>query len=118
MRGYARRRVGPLASDVVPPSKCTFLDCDHPLGGRSVVELSTELRHPVTSAIDIAGFVDAGQVSLDSWDFPFDDLQYGIGLGVRYRSVVGPLRVDLGFPLERRGDDAAWQVYFAVGDTF
>lgn len=118
VRGYARRRVGPLASDLVPPSKCTFLDCDHPLGGRSVVELSTELRHPVTSAIDIGGFVDAGQVSLDSWDFPFDDLQYGLGLGVRYRSVIGPLRVDLGFPLERRGDDAAWQVYFAVGATF
>lgn len=118
VRGYARRRVGPLASDLVPPSKCTFLDCDHPLGGRSVVELSTELRHPVTSVIDIAGFVDAGQVSLDSWDFPFDDLQYGIGLGVRYRSVIGPLRVDLAFPLDRRGDDASWQVYFAVGDTF
>jgi len=118
VRGYARRRVGPLASDLVPPSKCTFLDCDHPLGGRSLVELSTELRHPITHTIDIAGFVDAGQVSLDSWDFPFDDLQYGIGLGLRYRSVVGPLRVDLGFPLERRGDDASWQIYFAVGDTF
>jgi len=118
VRGYARRRVGPLASDVVPASKCTFLDCDHPIGGLSVIELSTEVRHPVTDAIDVAGFVDAGQVSLNSWDFPFDDLQYGVGLGVRYRSVVGPLRVDLGFPLERRGDDAAWQIYFAVGDTF
>jgi outer membrane protein assembly complex protein YaeT len=118
VRGYARRRVGPLASDLVPPSKCTFLDCDHPLGGRSLVELSAELRRQVTRSFDIVGFLDAGQVSLDSWDFPFDDLQYGIGLGVRYRSIVGPLRVDLGFPLERRGDDAAWQVYFAVGDTF
>jgi outer membrane protein insertion porin family/translocation and assembly module TamA len=118
VRGYARRRVGPLASDLVPPSKCTFLDCDHPLGGRSVVELSTEFRHPVTNAIDIAGFVDGGQVSLDSWDFPFDNLQYGVGLGVRYRSVIGPLRVDLGFPLDRRGDDASWQIYFAVGETF
>ncbi len=118
VRGYARRRVGPLASDLTPPSKCTFLDCDHPLGGRSIVELSTELRHPITDQIDIAGFVDAGQVSLDSWDFPFDDLQYGVGLGLRYKSVIGPLRVDLGFPLERRGDDASWQIYFAVGDTF
>jgi outer membrane protein assembly complex protein YaeT len=118
VRGYARRRVGPLASEVLPPAKCAFLDCDEPIGGRSVVELSAELRHPVTDVIDIAGFVDAGQVSLASFDFPFDDLQYGIGLGVRYRSVIGPLRVDLGFPLERRGDDAAWQVYLAVGDTF
>jgi outer membrane protein assembly complex protein YaeT len=118
VRGYARRRVGPLASDLVPPSKCTFLDCDHPLGGRSVVELSAELRRRLTSSFDVVGFLDAGQVSLNRWDFPFGDLQYGIGLGVRYRSIIGPLRVDLGFPLERRGDDAAWQVYVAVGDTF
>src|SRR4030095_7667625 len=118
VRGYARRRVGPLASNVLSPRQCRFIDCDEPLGGRSVVELSAELRHPVTDVIDVAGFVDAGQVSLASFDFPFNDLQYGIGLGVRYRSVVGPLRVDLGFPLDRRGDDAAWQVYLAVGDTF
>ena len=118
VRGYGRRRVGPLASDLMPPSKCTFLDCDQPIGGRSLVELSAELRHPVTKTIDIVGFLDAGQVSLASWDFPFDDLQYGLGLGARYRSVIGPLRIDLGFPLERRGDDPSWQVYFAVGDTF
>jgi len=95
-----------------------FVDCDQPVGGKSLVEMSAELRHPVTDTIDVIGFLDAGQVSLRSWDFPLGDMQYGIGLGARYRSVIGPLRVDLGFPLDRRGDDSTWQVYLAVGDTF
>jgi outer membrane protein assembly complex protein YaeT len=123
VRGYGRRRVGPLASQLLPLSVCNahgknFIDCDEPVGGKSVVEMSAELRHPVTNTIDVIGFLDAGQVSLRSWDFPLDNLQYGIGVGARYRSVIGPLRVDLGFPLDRRGDDGWWQVYLAVGDTF
>jgi outer membrane protein insertion porin family/translocation and assembly module TamA len=123
VRGYARHRVGPLASSLLTTGQCNakgknFVDCDEPVGGRSLVELSGELRHPVTESIDIAGFLDAGQVARQSWRFPLDDLQYGIGLGARYRSVIGPVRVDLGFPLNRRGDDATWQVYLAVGDTF
>jgi outer membrane protein assembly complex protein YaeT len=118
VRGYSRRRVGPLASDALGGAKCTFLDCDQPLGGRSLIELSAELRRPITERFDLAGFVDAGQVSLSSWDFPIRDLQYGAGIGVRFRSVIGPLRVDLAFPLDRRSGDAAWQVYLAVGETF
>ncbi len=123
VRGYGRRRVGPLASSLLTTAQCNakgknFVDCDEPVGGRSLVEFSAELRHPVTKTIDIAGFLDAGQVDRQSWRLPIDDLQYGIGLGARYRSVIGPVRVDLGFPLNRRGDDSTWQVYLAVGDTF
>jgi outer membrane protein assembly complex protein YaeT len=118
VRGYALRRVGPLARDVLGGARCTFLDCDQPLGGRSVFEFSAELRRPVTERFGVAAFVDGGQVSLASWNFPIRDLQYGAGVGVIFRSVIGPLRVDLGFPFNRRGDDAAWQVYLAVGDTF
>ena len=123
VRGYGRRRVGPLASSLLTTAQCNakgknFVDCDEPVGGRSLIEFSAELRHPVTQTIDLAGFLDAGQVARQSWRIPIDDLQYGIGLGARYRSVIGPIRVDLGFPLNRRGDDATWQVYLAVGDTF
>jgi outer membrane translocation and assembly module TamA len=130
VRGYGRRRVGPFAIDRalphVPPrstnrltvADCRLTDCYEPIGGRSLLELSAELRHPITETIDLAGFLDAGQVALDAWHFPFADLAYGIGVGARYRSVIGPLRVDLGFPLDRRHDDSWWQVYLAVGDTF
>jgi len=105
VRGYERRHVGPLIED-------------DPIGGRSLVEGSAELRHPVTERLGAAVFADAGQVSLRSFDFPFDDLRYGFGFGVRYKSPVGPLRVDLGFPLEPPRGDARWQVHLSVGQTF
>jgi outer membrane protein assembly complex protein YaeT len=105
VRGYARRRVGPLVDD-------------EPIGGKSRVETSWELRHPITETIGAAGFVDAGQVTRASNRFPVDDMQVGVGLGARYISPVGPIRLDLGFPLDPRGDDASWQVYVSVGQTF
>lgn len=105
VRGYARRRVGPLVDD-------------EPIGGLSLVETSMELRHPVTESIGAVGFVDAGQVTRARNDFPVGDMQVGVGVGARYISPVGPIGLDLGFPLDPRGDDAAWQVYVSVGQTF
>jgi translocation and assembly module TamA len=105
VRGYARRHIGPLIAN-------------EPLGGRTLVEWSTELRHPITETIGVVAFLDAGRVSPQTFTFPFDKLQFGTGGGVRYRSPVGPLRLELGFPLDREGDDAAWQIYASVGLTF
>ena len=105
VRGYERRHVGPLIDD-------------DPIGGRSLLEGSAELRHPVTERLGAAVFADAGQVSLASFDFPLDDLRYGFGFGLRYKSPVGPLRVDLGFPLEPPRGDARWQLHLSVGYVF
>jgi outer membrane protein assembly complex protein YaeT len=105
VRGYGRRRVGPLVDD-------------KPIGGRTLVEASAEVRHPVTEKIGVAVFVDAGQVSLRSFDFPFGDLRYGSGFGVRYKSPVGLLRLDLGFPVEPPPGDQRWQVHVSVGQAF
>jgi outer membrane translocation and assembly module TamA len=105
VRGYARRHIGPLIAN-------------EPLGGRTLVEWSAELRHPITEKIGAVAFLDAGRVSPRSYDFPFDDLQFGVGGGLRYRSPVGPLRLELGFPLDREGDDASWQIHASVGLTF
>jgi len=106
VRGYARRRVGPLAWD------------DQPIGGESLTETSVELRRAVTQTVGGAVFLDGGKVRRAPTDVGFDDLRLGTGFGVRVKSPVGPLRVDLGFPLERRGRDASWQIYFSVGETF
>jgi outer membrane protein assembly complex protein YaeT len=105
VRGYDRRRVGPLLHD-------------QPIGGRTLVETSLELRHPLTEHVDGAVFVDAGQVSIKSFNFPFGELRYGSGIGLRYRSPVGPLRVDLGFPVEPPSGDSRWQVHLSAGATF
>ncbi len=105
VRGYERRHVGPLIGD-------------DPLGGRSLIEGSVELRHPVTERIGAAVFLDAGRVSAASFDWAPDDLRYGAGVGVRYRTPVGPLRLDLGFPFDPPADDAAWQVHVSIGQVF
>src|SRR5207249_11118521 len=97
VRGYGRRQVGPRAAN------------NDPIGGRSLIETSLELRQSLTDALGVALFLDAGQASLTSFTFPIHDLERGVGGGVRYRTPVGPLRIDLGFPLDRRHGDAAWQ---------
>jgi outer membrane protein insertion porin family/translocation and assembly module TamA len=106
VRGYARRHVGP------------FLGGD-PIGGRTLIESSVELRHPVSEHFGVAVFVDGGQVSTKTFDFPFGDLRYGTGLGVRYSSPIGPFRLDLGFPIQAPPPgDQRWQVYVSIGQTF
>ena len=105
VRGYGRWRVGPLVDD-------------KPIGGRSVVEGSVELRHPITEQLGAAVFVDGGQLSPRSFDFPFGDLRYGAGFGLRYKSPVGPLRADLGFPFQPPDGDAGWQVHVSLGSKF
>jgi len=45
------------------------------------------------------------------------DLQFGVGIGVRYQTPIGPLRFDFGIPLEPRGEQP-WQVHFSIGQAF
>jgi outer membrane protein insertion porin family/translocation and assembly module TamA len=114
VRGYVRRHVG---IDDGPVRRQTLID-DEPIGGQSLVEFSVELRHPITDTLGVAAFVDGGQVARRSFDFPFDDLRYGAGVGVRYRSPVGPLRLDLGVPNDPPAGDRHWQLHFSLGAAF
>jgi outer membrane translocation and assembly module TamA len=130
VRGYGRWRVGPLANELAEAERKTLraegkripqslkdVD-DEPVGGRTLVETSIELRHPITDTISGVVFFDGGQVSLDSYDFAFDDLQYGTGIGARVRTPIGPLGLDLGFPLDPPKDDPVWQVHVSLGAPF
>ena len=105
VRGYGRWRIGPLVDD-------------KPIGGRTLAEASVELRHPITEKLGAAVFLDGGQVNRPSFDFPFGSLRYGAGFGVRYRSPVGPVRVDLGFPFQPPDGDQRWQVHVSLGSKF
>jgi outer membrane protein assembly complex protein YaeT len=105
VRGYDRWRVGPLIRDT-------------PVGGRTRVEWSVEVRRPITERIAAVVFLDAGQVSVRSYDFPFGDLKYGAGIGGRYRSPIGPIGVDLGIPNDPPADDPPWRVHVSLGGTF
>jgi outer membrane protein insertion porin family len=106
VRGYGRRRLGPRDS------------ANNPIGGESAVEASLELRHAIWGPLGGAVFLDAGQVSLNRWDPPVDDLQYGSGFAITYATPVGPLRFDIGFPFERPPGDAGWVLYFSIGQFY
>ncbi len=105
VRGYTYQRAGPLDRFGIP------------VGGRSSLELGTELRYRVTETIGIVPFVDAGNVYPS--DFPNKpSLFYSAGLGLRYYTAIGPIRLDLAFPIAKRPSDSAFQVYISVGQAF
>jgi translocation and assembly module TamA len=106
IRGYEFQTVGPLDGD------------DDPLGGRSLIELSAELRMRVTESIGIVPFVDAGTVSDSEYPSLEEELQYAAGLGVRYYTAIGPLRADVAVPLNRRDVDDRFQFYVSIGQAF
>lgn len=88
-------------------------------GGRGFAGLSTELRGRVTDSFSIALFADAGAVSGDPWGGAWD-WHAGGGFGLRYRTPVGPVRLDAGWPLRNAGGGTGGdvQLYLGIGQSF
>ena len=79
------------------------IDADgFPTGGHALVIFNGELRIPVRGSLGAVTFVDAGNVFLRVNDFDLGDLRGAFGVGIRYRSPVGPIRIDLGIKMTRR----------------
>jgi outer membrane protein insertion porin family len=77
------------------------IDADgFPIGGNALVILQTELRAPYKS-LQFVGFFDTGNVFARPSAVNLTEMRSAIGFGIRYRSPVGPIRVDLGFKLRR-----------------
>lgn len=87
-----------------------------PRGGHSLVELSVEARYRWKD-FGIVPFIDAGQVYSASKP-GIDDLRVGVGLGGRYYTPFGPLRIDVATPLSRRAGDPRVAVYISIGQAF
>jgi translocation and assembly module TamA len=95
------------------------LDQDHnPIGGRSLFEASGEVRVRVTDTIGVVAFVDAGSAFTSSVPDFQDELRIGVGPGIRYFSPIGPFRLDVGFPVNPRASDRAFQLYISIGQAF
>lgn len=106
VRGYAYQAVGPLDPNGVP------------IGGRSAVEGALEARARILSRIQLAAFVDAGAVYSASFPDFTGDYLVGAGAGVRYLSTIGPIRLDVATPLEKRPTDSSYQLYISLGQPF
>jgi translocation and assembly module TamA len=89
-----------------------------PTGGLARVEGSLEARIKVTRDIGIVPFVDAGYVAATSGLGGDNEFQVGVGIGLRYYTAVGPLRLDVAVPLDPGEGDPDFAVYFGIGQAF
>jgi translocation and assembly module TamA len=87
-------------------------------GGRSFLGSSLELRGQVTDNIQLVGFYDWGYIGADSFADGSGNSQSGAGIGVRYLTPIGPLRVDVGTPLAGPPTSATALLYIGIGQAF
>lgn len=108
IRGYDFQSVGPEDAG------------GDPLGGRSLFATSLELRQTIFDSVGLVGFVDGGNVYETSVPDFEETLRFGAGIGVRYFTDFGPIRFDIGVPLnpENRGDQPPVSVYLSLGQAF
>lgn len=108
VRGYGYQAIGPLDS------------AGGNTGGRSLVEGSFEARIRTGffgGALQVVPFIDAGSVSA-SVTPTFEDIRIGAGVGVRYLTGFGPLRLDVATPVNPRSGDSPVAVYVSLGQAF
>ncbi|MDH7973582.1 BamA/TamA family outer membrane protein [Sphingomonas sp. AR_OL41] len=88
-----------------------------PVGGRSLTEFSLEARVKAFGNFGIVPFIDGGNIYTTPLP-SFTGLRYGAGLGVRYYSNFGPIRLDVGTPINRRPGEPRIAVYVSLGQAF
>ena len=104
IRGWARADLGPKNRD------------GKPIGGKSRLETSLELRFPLYKRLSGVLFYDAGNVWQKTFFINTDNLGMAAGAGVRLRTPIGPVRIDAGAPLNR--GKTGVQIHFSVGHSF
>ncbi|WP_234036090.1 BamA/TamA family outer membrane protein [Porphyrobacter sp. YT40] len=108
VRGYGFQGVGPRDAE------------GNPTGGASLVEFALEARVETPlfdGALEVVPFIDAGSVSRGSTP-DFDEIRWGAGIGIRYKTTFGPIRVDVATPLNPGPFDSPVVVYVSLGQAF
>ncbi len=105
VRGFDFQALSPRGSD------------GQPFGGASALGLSAEARWRVRSPIGVVGFIDGGAACAARRP-SLSDLEWGGGLGLRYETPFGPLRLDVATPLTSRRAHDIGEVYISIGQAF
>ena len=108
VRGYGYQSIGPRDAN------------NDPVGGRSLVEFSLEARVRTGffgGNFGVVPFIDAGNVYTSSTP-DISGMRYGAGLGIRYYSDFGPIRIDVGTPINPQPGDSRIAVYVSLGQAF
>jgi outer membrane protein assembly complex protein YaeT len=113
IRGWGRYEVSPLSDGL-------------PIGGNSMMAFSEELRITLPGRLGAVLFLDGGNVWADSWQISLDELRYAAGWGLRYRTPVGAVRLDVGYQLNPISElkvngepqRRPWRIHFSIGQAF
>jgi outer membrane translocation and assembly module TamA len=114
VRGWGRYQVSPLSGSGLP------------IGGRTMMEVSTEARMGIRGRLSGVLFVDGGNVWADAWKTGPGGLRWAAGPGLRFDTPIGPMRIDLGIQLNPipglliNGvpEQRKWRVHFSIGQAF
>ena len=105
MRGYRFQTLGPQFPD------------GKPTGGTAISAATVELRQRIWGNFGSAVFLDAGQVTSNGQPFS-GGWHAGAGVGARYYTPIGPIRLDVAVPLNRLPNGDSLEVYVGLGQAF
>ncbi len=118
IRGFSERTIGPrepsCTTDSLGATTCSKGDV---VGGDKAAVLNAELLFPIAEQYGLRGvaFFDMGNAFRGSDGFNFSDFRRSVGVGGRWMSPFGPLRVELGFPLNKKPGDDTSVLGFSIG---
>ena len=105
VRSFAERELGPKFEG-------------DPIGGEFYTVFNAEYSFPIYGELQLAVFVDAGNLQPRAEDFGLGDMRYAVGLGLRYQLPIGPLRIDYGVNPDPREDESRGAFHFSFGFAF
>jgi translocation and assembly module TamA len=86
-------------------------------GGRSYMLATFETRVKINDTFGVVPFIDVGTVSREIYP-DFTDIRAGAGIGIRYATPFGPLRLDVAMPLDKYPDGSSFGIYAGIGQSF
>ena len=109
IRGYNERKVGPVDSVT-----------EDPLGGEAMIVANIEYRYKILDFMSLAAFFDTGNAWSEVGDFGKGGFKSGIGIGVRMKTPIGPIKLDYGFPLNKEPgkETREGRFHFSVSKAF
>jgi translocation and assembly module TamA len=105
VRGYRYQTLGPQFPD------------EKPTGGTAISTGTVELRQRILGNYGVVGFVDVGQVSANGAPFS-SEWHAGAGVGARYYTSIGPIRLDVAVPLNKLPGGDSFELYIGIGQAF
>ncbi|MBN2372957.1 outer membrane protein assembly factor BamA [bacterium] len=107
VRGFREDSLGPIDDNT-----------GFPLGGRTIWINNLELRYPIYKNLKGVVFFDAGNVWESQKDVKIESLRQGAGLGLRWITPIGPVRIDYGMAIDREPDESRSRAYLSIGHAF